>query len=246
MIPHVHWLSTISAHLPAYYALAAGNARPCTCERASLTHNARAFVCTHPSLLRLFPLGRFLLRFSVSSAHTHTHTHSLSLSLCFSDLCVADIFDVAVENLFITIKVRGRREFGSSQCWKTTTCDLDSRWRCGLQQRNSTNAITASWNRIFGSDCDECCRSACKVNSTDNSCSAKIIGTFKLLILVKIPSKRYKYLFFLPSLIQLHYMENAKFLLFFLYFPSSKKKKKKKEKTNATIFDCNFWFSTLY
>lgn len=34
-------------------------------------------------------------------------------------LCAADIFHVTAENLFITIKVRRRRKFGSSQCWKT-------------------------------------------------------------------------------------------------------------------------------
>lgn len=34
MIPHVDRLSAISARLPAYYALAAGNARSCTCDCA--------------------------------------------------------------------------------------------------------------------------------------------------------------------------------------------------------------------
>lgn len=155
MIPHADWLSTISAHLPAYYALAAGNARPCTCERVWLTHNARAFVSSYPSLSRHFPFRRFLiLWFSVSSAH----------SLILSDLCVTDISD-----LFVTIDIRGRRKFQSFQL--LVNSNVRPRFtltRCGLQQRNSTNAITTSWDRIFRSDYDEGCKSVLKVKSTDS------------------------------------------------------------------------------
>lgn len=129
MIPHVHRLSTISARLPAYYALTAGNARPCTCKRTRLTHCASIRLLSSDSsppflLCSQFLLLIFLFFFSPFPFSIHAEKFKRSFSF------------YAIFQIILNISYRGRslrkKEIESFQCWKVAY-DLEPCRRCGLQ-----------------------------------------------------------------------------------------------------------------